>query len=101
MSEDPLAVDVIDPHGLAHSPEGAGTKAGKAAVRSDEHRRFIDGVRDALPVVMGYLAIGLAFGVVARTTGLTVAEVALMSLILYAGSSQFVLAGLVAASPSG
>lgn len=58
---------------------------------------YAHGVRDAVPVVMGYLAIGLAFGVVAKTAGVTVIEVAFMSLILYAGSAQFVMVGLIAA----
>jgi 4-azaleucine resistance transporter AzlC len=58
--------------------------------------RYLDGARDALPVVLGYTAIGLAFGVVAQTAGITVPEVLLMSLILYAGSAQFVTVALIA-----
>ncbi len=60
-------------------------------------RGYAEGVKDAVPVIMGYLAIGLAFGVVAKTAGITVPEVAVMSLILYAGSAQFVTVGLIAA----
>ena len=60
-------------------------------------RGYADGIRDAVPVIMGYLAIGLAFGVVAKTAGITVIEVAVMSMILYAGSAQFVMVGLIAA----
>jgi len=59
--------------------------------------RFLAGVRDCLPVVLGYLAIGLAFGVVARTAGLSVLEATLMSVVLYAGSAQFITVGLIAA----
>jgi 4-azaleucine resistance transporter AzlC len=59
--------------------------------------QFLAGVRDCVPVVLGYLAIGLAFGVVARTAGLSVLEAALMSLVLYAGSAQFIAVGLIAA----
>lgn len=63
---------------------------------------FAAGVRAAGPVVLGYVAIGFAFGVVGRTAGLTVAEIALMSLIVYAGSAQFVGAGMLAAGdPAG
>lgn len=62
--------------------------------------RFVDGVRACLPVVLGYLAIGVAFGVVARTAGVTPLEVTLMSVILYAGSAQFVVAGLLSAGGS-
>lgn len=58
---------------------------------------FVAGARACLPVVLGYLVIGAALGVVARTAGLSVAEAALMSLILYAGSAQFVVAGLLGA----
>lgn len=59
--------------------------------------RFLAGVRDCLPVVLGYLAIGLAFGIVARTAGLSVLEATLMSVVLYAGSAQFITVGLIAA----
>ena len=62
--------------------------------------RFSDGARACLPVVLGYLAIGVAFGVVARTAGLSTLEVALMSLLLYAGSAQFVAAGLIGTGAS-
>ena len=60
--------------------------------------RFVDGLRAASPVVLGYLPIGFAFGVLARTAGFSVAEVGLMSLLVYAGSSQFIGAGMIAAS---
>jgi 4-azaleucine resistance transporter AzlC len=68
----------------------------KTAIRNCVHG-YLAGIRDAAPVILGYTAIGLAFGVVARTAGITVCEVALMSLVLYAGSAQFVLVGLIAA----
>ncbi|HLS87318.1 MAG TPA: AzlC family ABC transporter permease [Burkholderiales bacterium] len=57
---------------------------------------FRGGVRAALPVVLGYLGIGLAAGVVERAAGLSHAEILLLSTVLYAGSAQFVLAGLLA-----
>jgi predicted branched-subunit amino acid permease len=41
-------------------------------------------------------AIGMAFGVVGRTAGLSVLEVTLMSLVLYARSAQFIAVGLIA-----
>jgi len=58
------------------------------------------GARAGLPVVLGYLSIGFAAGVVQRAAGLSVAEVMLLSLVLYAGSAQFVVASLVAAAVS-
>ena len=59
------------------------------------------GARAALPIVLGYLSIGFAAGVVQRASGLSVIEVVLMSLVLYAGSAQFVVAGLIAAARPG
>ncbi len=61
---------------------------------------FLQGVRAATPVVLGYLPIGFAFGVLARATGLTVAEIALMSVLVYAGSAQFIGAGMISAGAS-
>jgi 4-azaleucine resistance transporter AzlC len=59
---------------------------------------FRAGARAALPVVLGYLSIGFAAGVVQRAAGLSVAEVLLMSTVLYAGSAQFAAAGMIAAA---
>jgi 4-azaleucine resistance transporter AzlC len=56
------------------------------------------GARAGLPVVLGYLSIGFAAGGVQRASGLSVAEVMLMSLVLYAGSAQFVVASMIAAA---
>ena len=50
---------------------------------------FKEGAKAALPIVLGYLPVGTAFGVLARQAGLTPAEVGLMSLLVYAGASQF------------
>ena len=54
-----------------------------------DKRSFREGVRDALPIVLGYLPVGMTFGILARKGGLTSFEVGLMSLFVYAGASQF------------
>ncbi len=51
--------------------------------------QFREGIKAALPVVLGYLPVGVAFGLLARNAGLTPSEVGLMSLLVYAGASQF------------
>jgi 4-azaleucine resistance transporter AzlC len=56
---------------------------------------FAQGVRAALPVVLGYLGIGFAAGVVERAAGMSYAEVLLLSTVLYAGSAQFVVTGML------
>ncbi|MBB6445244.1 4-azaleucine resistance transporter AzlC [Bacillus benzoevorans] len=63
-----------------------------------EEESFWQGVKDCIPTLLGYLSIGFAAGVVEKTSGLSIAEIALMSLLLYAGSGQFIAAGMIAAS---
>ena len=59
--------------------------------------RWRRGLAQAAPVVLGYVPIGFAYGVLARESGLSMRETVLMSLIVYAGASQFIAAGLFAA----
>ena len=44
-----------------------------------------------IPVLAGYLSIGIAFGLLMQNMGYNVFWALLISLILYAGSMQFVL----------
>src|SRR3954452_9793422 len=64
----------------------------------NEEESFWKGVKDCVPTLLGYLSIGFAAGVVEKTAGLSIAEIALMSILLYAGSGQFIAAGMIAAS---
>jgi len=61
---------------------------------------FIQGVKDCIPTLLGYLSIGFAAGVVGKTSGLSIADITLMSLLIYAGSAQFIFAGMIAAQGS-
>jgi len=61
---------------------------------------FLQGVKDCVPTLLGYLSIGFAAGAVGYTAGLSIVEVTLMSLLVYAGSAQFIIAGMVAAGGS-
>jgi 4-azaleucine resistance transporter AzlC len=49
----------------------------------------------ALPVVMGYLPIGFAFGVLAAGAGVSPLNSVLMSLIVFAGSAQLMAVGFI------
>lgn len=42
-----------------------------------------------IPVLMGYLAIGMAFGLMMDSAGYNVFWALLMSLIIYAGAGQY------------
>lgn len=58
---------------------------------------FLQGIKDCIPTLLGYLSIGFAAGVVEKTAGLSLGEIAMISVILYAGSAQFIAAGMIAA----
>lgn len=55
-----------------------------------------EGFKRALPIVLGYVPIGFAYGVLAGKSGLSDSNALLMSLIVFAGSSQFIAVGLFA-----
>ncbi len=50
----------------------------------------------AMPVVLGYLPIGFAYGVLAINAGLSIIQTVLMSIIVYAGSAQLIAVSLFA-----
>ena len=54
-----------------------------------------DGITAAWPVCLGYAPIGLAFGVLAQKAGLSPAEIGIMSLLVFAGSSQFIAVSMI------
>lgn len=56
---------------------------------------FFDGFKSCLPTVLGYLGIGFSFGIVGINSHMNLLEIGLMSLIVYGGSSQFVICGLL------
>ena len=53
-----------------------------------------------VPVLMGYLAIGMAFGLMLQSIGYGVGWALLMSLVIYAGSGQYLGVSLLAAGAS-
>lgn len=67
---------------------------------SETPNTFIQGVKDCIPTLLGYISIGIAFGVVGVASNLTVFEIFLLSVLVYAGSAQFIFCGLyVAGAP--
>ena len=54
-----------------------------------------EGTKTGWPVCAGYFPAGLAFGVAAQKVGLTPVEIGLMSLLVFAGSTQFVAVSML------
>ncbi|MCU0904696.1 MAG: AzlC family ABC transporter permease [Tabrizicola sp.] len=57
--------------------------------------RFRDGLAASLPIVMGYLPIAFSFGVAATRAGFSALDAFALSLIIYAGASQFLALALL------
>ncbi|GAE94642.1 branched-chain amino acid transporter [Gracilibacillus boraciitolerans JCM 21714] len=54
-----------------------------------------DGLIAGLPIVVGYLPIAIAYGVLAKQAGLSLLELTGMSLFVFAGAAQFMGAGMI------
>jgi len=65
-------------------------------VSEENLKSIFAGVRRAMPVVLGYIPIGFAYGVLAGKSGLSFFNALLMSIIVFAGSAQFIAVGLIA-----
>ena len=61
---------------------------------------ILTGMTAALPIVLGYLPIGFAYGVLAQKAGLSALTTVLMSLVVFAGSAQLIAVGLISAGLS-
>lgn len=56
---------------------------------------FRSGLTASLPITLGYLPIAFSFGVAATRAGLGAAEAVFLSLVMYAGASQFLALALI------
>lgn len=59
-------------------------------------REFLLGMRDTIPMLIGTVPFGIVYGTLAVSSGLSVAATLAMSLLVFAGSAQFVAVSLVA-----
>ena len=66
----------------------------------DNKELLRQGAAAAWPICLGYLPIGLAFGVLAEKAGLPWWAVAMMSVMVFAGSAQFICVAMLAAGAS-
>lgn len=63
-------------------------------------RQFLLGMRDTIPMLVGAVPFGIVYGTLAVSSGLSMAATLAMSLLVFAGSAQFVAASLVASGTS-
>ena len=65
-----------------------------------ERSPVLAGIKQALPIVLGYIPVGFAYGVLAQKSGIGLFNAVAMSVIVFAGSAQLIGAGLFAAAAS-
>ncbi len=58
-------------------------------------RVWREAVKDSLPVTAGIIPFGLTSGIMGRTAGFSVFEITFMSMIVFAGASQFIAIAMV------
>jgi 4-azaleucine resistance transporter AzlC len=68
-----------------------------SAQKPSAQAEFWAGARDMLPLIVGAVPFGIIFGTLALNSGLSVAGTLAMSAIVFAGSSQFIAVGMIAA----
>ena len=66
----------------------------------DKQTWFRDGALAAWPICFGYIPIGLALGVLASQAGIPVWAVTMMSVLVFAGSAQFICVAMLTAGAS-
>lgn len=62
--------------------------------------QFVRGMRAGIPVILGFIPVGIAYAIIARQAGFTVAETCYMSLSVFAGASQMMAVGQYAEGAS-
>ncbi len=58
-------------------------------------KEFQEGAIASIPIMIGYFPVAMAYGLLAKNTGLVLGDTFLFSLLNYAGSSQFMCVNLI------
>ncbi|MFW5734069.1 MAG: AzlC family ABC transporter permease [Oceanidesulfovibrio sp.] len=87
---------------MAHVPPETSRTAGSSAhpAPARETTSWAGAFSLTLPIILGYVPVGFAYGVLAREHGLDPVNIVLMSVIVFAGSAQLIAVGLLGAGAS-
>lgn len=62
-----------------------------------QNKEFQKGISEAIPIILGYLPLGFAFGVLAREAGMSAAQAVAMSVLCFTGAGQYIAIGIMQA----
>lgn len=69
-------------------------------MKSNAKQQFLRGMRAGIPVILGFVPVGIAYAVMARQAGFSSLQTCLMSLSVFAGASQMMATGMYAQGAS-
>ena len=67
---------------------------------TDRKKWFFKGLKDGIPIMLGYFAVSIALGITARNAGMTVPQATIASALIMASAGQYIGFTLIAASAS-
>ena len=68
----------------------------KGTFMQSKKHQFLAGLHAGIPIIIGFIPIGIAFAIMARQAGFTVLQTTGMSITVFAGASQMMAAGMTA-----
>ena len=66
----------------------------------DRRKWFLKGMKDGIPIMLGYFAVSIALGITARNAGMTAAQATVASALIMASAGQYIGFTLIAAGAS-
>ena len=70
---------------------------------SDNHNRksqLKSGMKSGIPIIFGFIPVGIAYAIMARHAGFSATETVFMSVAVFAGASQMMAVGMYAQGAS-
>lgn len=64
--------------------------------QTNRRRQYLRGLRAGIPVIFGFIPVGIAYAIMARQAGFSALQTCLMSLTVFAGASQMMAVGMYA-----
>ena len=62
--------------------------------------QYLNGMRSGIPVILGFVPVGIAYAIMARQAGFSILQTCAMSLTVFAGASQMMAVGMYAQGAS-
>ena len=67
---------------------------------TDRRKWFLKGLKDGIPIMLGYFAVSIALGISARNAGMTAPQATIASALVMASAGQYIGFTLIAAGAS-